>query len=272
MKRLSVICLATLAQLAVSVPAHAAILYVDVKSTNPTAPYSSWSTAATNIQDAVDAALAGDEVMVTNGVYRTGGKAVFFINSRVATDKPLTVHSVNGAQFTMIEGDFGTRCALLQNGAFLAGFTLTNGNLGSMSGGGGGGVFFGDAPSDAVVSNCVIIGCTAVAGGGAASASPPGSPPGSGGGTLVNCTFVNNGATGLPGGADPLAYGGAVYRCKLVNCTLTNNTITLDSPWGGYGGGAYQSLLLNCLLVGNSCSIPWAAGSGGGAALSSLVN
>src|SRR5262245_63431887 len=97
--------------------AVAAVHYVDVNSTNATPPYTNWSTAATNIQDAVDAAVAGDEVVVTNGIYSTGGRAtkVYEMN-RVLVDKSLSLRCVNGPKSTFIPGGFCggyTRCVYL---------------------------------------------------------------------------------------------------------------------------------------------------------------
>ena len=51
----------------------AGVRYVDVNSTNATPPYTNWAIAARDIQAAVDAAVAGDEILVTNGNYVTGG-------------------------------------------------------------------------------------------------------------------------------------------------------------------------------------------------------
>ena len=64
---------AALVLLAGTASAAATTHFVDVNSTNAAPPFTSLATAATNIQDAVDVAVAGDEVVVTNGVYPGGG-------------------------------------------------------------------------------------------------------------------------------------------------------------------------------------------------------
>ena len=85
--------------------ATASVLYVDSNSPDPVSPYANWETAATNIQDAIEAAVAGDTVIVTNGIYATGGKSMGGANTnRVAVDKAIIVQSVNGPGVTIIQG------------------------------------------------------------------------------------------------------------------------------------------------------------------------
>jgi hypothetical protein len=158
--------------LVLAVEARAAVCYVSLSSPSPASPYSSWATAATNIQDAVSAANSGDRILVTNGIYQTGA----YNNSgsnRVNINKAIVVQSVNGPSATVIKGyqvpgttngPASVRCVYLASGAILAGFTLTGGSIS----GNGGGIYC--ESSSAIVSNCVITGnCARDLGGGSYS-------------------------------------------------------------------------------------------------------
>jgi parallel beta-helix repeat protein len=233
--------LAAICSLAFALNSSAAVLYVDLNSTNPLPPYADWSTAATNIQDAVDAANPSDQILVTNGVYQEVGDGA----NRVTVNKAITVQSVNGPAATVIDGAGAMRCVNLANGAVLAGFTLTNG----FTSGYGGGVCC--QYSSATVSNCVLIGNSATYGGGAA------------GGTLINCTISGNvvAAGGAAAGGGVYGYGSTGYNCWLYNCTLTDNSAT------GNGGGGFFATYNNCTITGNSSQA-----GGGGVAFGVLNN
>jgi hypothetical protein len=66
----TVLLLSTSGLLTALARALAATHYVDAGSTNAVPPFTNWANAATTIQDAVDAAVDGDTVLVTNPVFQ----------------------------------------------------------------------------------------------------------------------------------------------------------------------------------------------------------
>ncbi len=92
MKRASCLLIIACNLLCLSFDSAAATHYVDANSPTPAFPYITWETAATSIQDGVNAAAAGELVLVTNGAYATGGKAVYgTMTNRVAVTNALTI-------------------------------------------------------------------------------------------------------------------------------------------------------------------------------------
>jgi hypothetical protein len=235
-------CIAAMAAGFAAISSPAAIHYVDANGTNPVSPYTNWVTAATNIQNAVDAASSGEQILVTNGVYAAGGRNWFGSGTnRVTLTNSVTLQSVNGPSATMIVGYLAagltlttaTRCVYMDSHSVLSGFTLTNGEAGGGNYPAGGGLVGGTA------TNCVLINNLATnnLGGGAYRS------------TLINCKLIGNSA----------GKGGGASACTLVNCLVVSNTAT------SLGGGVYgenttgASSLTNCTIVGNS-----ALSTGGG--------
>jgi hypothetical protein len=259
--------------------------YVWPDSPQPEAPYNTWLNAAHTIQEAVDAAADGEEVVVAPGTYASGGAATPGSSAlnRVRIDKAVTVRSDAGPEQTVIVGasdggGFGAaavRCAFVGTNAVLSGFTLTNGwtmatgDLRRDRSGGGALVIGG------TVSNCTIIAGSAHAYGGGAALYY--------GGAVLDSTLLDNRATrggGIDleyGGASPTLvkwctvrdnvatnYGGGVY-CRdvglIANCVIRGNTA------GRYGGGAhlaYNSRAENCLVYDNAATDAVTYGLGGG--------
>jgi hypothetical protein len=219
--------------------------YVAQANSNPVSPYTSWATAATNIEDAVALAPAGGTILVSNGVYQFGGSFADGTSNRVAAVIPLTIQSSGGRAVSVIDGGGAVRCVYLASGSLLSGFTLTNGSAGPGNGGG-----VDCAATTAVVTNCIIANNFGQAGGGAYS------------GTLDICLLTGN--VSNPRGSI-FNLGGGANGSTLNNCILTNNS-------ANYGGGAALSTLVNCLLVGNVAVNGTFSPAGGGAGNCTLIN
>lgn len=239
----------------------------------------SWAAAKQTIQSAVDACVApGGVVWVSNGVYNTGGSALFGLSNRVTVTRPITVRSVNGAAFTGIHGAadpsstnaFGlgsnaVRCVYLGGGATLEGFKLYGGRTAANTSGSiaysllGGGVLC-ETTND-VVSLCEISGNAALAGGGVM------------GGTIRHSIIESNEAIILAGGAfqshlyntrivgNRAGSCGGLYISKAWNCLIAGNE-AFES-----GGGTVDTELFNCTVVGNR-----AASDSGGVIGGTLIN
>ncbi|HSY19629.1 MAG TPA: choice-of-anchor Q domain-containing protein [Candidatus Acidoferrales bacterium] len=277
--------------------------YVCMTNGTPLSPYTNWLTAATNIQDAIVAAQAGDFVVVSNGIYKGGGGIVYGAESnRVVLNKAVTLLGLYGAQSTAIVGSFSvnnTRCVYVGSNSVLNGFTLANGATVSSGDAikeqSGGGAW---CETGGVISNCFFGGMNfqyannETPGDGCAAAYE-----GAGvyGGTIYNSTFANN-MVNLNGGAAAAAAlvnclietnhagaAGGIYQGTATNCIFIGNISTGGSAAAGaefstlydctvirnsgYAGGTYNCTNYNCTLANNIAS-----GSGGGAYKSALYN
>ena len=227
--------------------------YVWTGSGTPSAPYNSWLTAAHSIQDAVDNAIEGNVVLVTNGIYTLSGQIYLATNN-------IILKSVNGALDTVIDGNLSKRCIYLKGDSVIDDFLIRNAKPAV---GNGAGIFVN---SGGAVLNCIFTNNTAPEGGGAIYAFNTlisncyfkGNEAENGGGVFLkvnssvkNCIFENNSA---------LTNGGAVFfdgagSGNVYDCIISSNSAKYGGGIRCESGGSVS----NCIISGNSAI----AGGGG---------
>lgn len=229
------------------------------RSPSSGAPYTSWGSAAHDIQSAVSVCSDGDTVIVTNGTY--------LLSSMINVNDEITIESVNGRDVTIIDGQGSVRCIKLFSNIVdseqivLRGFTLRNGDAGSGDGGGVEAFAYSSSPG-CLIEQCRIANCEADDGGGVDLGANS---------SLIDCVLENN-------VADSAGKGGAVFcggsdwsieRCTIVSNTaeygggvyadddgLLDNSLVIYNEASVYGGGLYSDwadgVVLNCTFVNNS--------------------
>ena len=248
--------LAVVAGVVFAVCASADTWYADASKEKGSGDGMSAATAFHTIQEAIDAAKAGDMVLVAEGVYDdgcvsnvwTGSHSGYTLNQqmRVCVTKQLTIKGTGDKTKTVIKGSEGTissngsslwyrvdgiMCMAISNGVtgvriegltFRDGYSHQSSFSGSLAAGGicayasGDNATFADAFT---VVNCDFIGCYGRGAGGI------------NGGTAIRCLFV---------GCMTSYRATSAYRCRLFNCVSRDNTVR---------GCQSSPDFINCLVV-----------------------
>ncbi|MEW6185859.1 MAG: right-handed parallel beta-helix repeat-containing protein [Thermodesulfobacteriota bacterium] len=258
----------------------------------------SWATAFTDLQDALEAAVSGDEIWVAAGTYTptdSSDRSVSFVlKSGVALyggfaggEKALRERSLDPG-LTVLSGDIGTPDVDTDNsyhvvyaagvtGAVLDGFTVTRGRGGDNSAGAG----MYNTNSALTVANCIFSNNKVAVG------TVWGWATGRGGGMynknsapiVTNCTFIANQAGNTVN--DKIGAGGGMYNegyfdngvdrqsPVISGCTFSDNVAS--SKWevsvmlgGGGGGGMYN---FDCSPTIDRCTFVRNLGGMGGGML-----
>lgn len=215
-----------------------------------------WDQAYATISNAVFQAQtnSGNVVLVSNGMYQSGGFVADNGTNMVNVTNGITVRGFSGNRDDVIvDGGGSNRCfRVSHNQAMIADLTIRNGYVYGPNSGGGGMLLYAG-----VVTNCAIV---------TNQARTTGSGY-DGGGIYVNpqaavstcrvegCTIALNRSLWFEGGG--LILNGAISKnITVINCVITNNRASRNGGgiFGGDGG-----VISNCVIVGNTAN-----GVGGG--------
>ena len=199
------------------------------------------------IQQAINAAEDGDEVVVAEGTY---------LESVIFWAKAITVRSTDPEDpdivaSTIIHADLGRAVEFAPEAGsdtILTGFTITDGHDYY-----GGGVYMWN--TSPTIANCIFTANSAIYDGGAIYIGTDSSPK------VANCTFTNNVADN----------SGGAMRIKSGSPTINACTFYNNSAMGG--GGAVSSrdnhnvTMINCLFTENSAEAGGAFCESGGSSM-----
>ncbi len=247
----------------------------ETPAVNPTSPFTNgWAEAATNIQDAVNAAEDYDTILVSTGMY--------MLPDNIDIRKPLVLQSWNNGAVdranTIINGNnfingnnyedkpVTNRCIYLYNAldVVIRGFTITNGSAVNTAHRRGGGIYLYTGCSNVVIEDCLITdNQSGVNGGGIFSYSHV---------IITNCHVRNNiaygdcaGGIGIRWGeiVDSIvqgnkgAYAGGLYLLSggasviVRGCRIISNVVESTSFPKAGGIYSYNGIIENCEIVGN---------------------
>jgi parallel beta-helix repeat protein len=203
------------------------------------------------IQEGIDAALDGDEVVVCDGMYTGDGNRDLDFGGKL-----IIVRSANGPEFCIIDCQASEtdphRGFYFHSGettaAVLQGLTIRNGHVEQDTPGRyGGGVYCGSASSP-TLSNCTITTNSVYGMGGGVYCSADSSP------TLTDCMIAGNSCNFM--GAGVYCWGASP---TLSNCTITANTA---EDWGAgvHCSNNSSPTLLNCTITNNTSLYGYGAG------------